>query len=76
MFKQLSAVINQGNRPIAFLHRKLTEMQQCYSMIEIELLAIVLLAIIETLKEFKGIMWGQRTKVYTDLKTLSKMPLG
>ena len=46
--KQLGAVITQGNKPIAFFSRKLTEMQHFYSVPEIELLAIV-----ETLKEFK-----------------------
>ena len=40
-------------------------MQQCYSVTEIELLAIV-----ETHKEFKGMMWGEMTKVYTDHKNL------
>jgi hypothetical protein len=44
---QLGAVITQGNRPIAFFSRKLSEMQSKYSDIEIKLLAIV-----ETLKEF------------------------
>ena len=29
-----------------------------------------LLAIVETLKEFKGMLWGQRLKVYTDHKNL------
>jgi hypothetical protein len=50
--KQFGAVITQGNKPIAFFSRKLTEMQQRYSVTEIELLAIV-----ETLKEFKGMLW-------------------
>jgi hypothetical protein len=35
--------------------------QQKYSVTEIELLAIV-----ETLKEFKGMLWGQKLVVYTD----------
>ncbi len=58
-------MITQGNKPIAFFSRKLTEMQQCYSVTKVELLAIV-----ETLKKFKGMLWGQRLKVYTDHKTL------
>jgi hypothetical protein len=58
--KQLGAVITQGNRPIVFVNRKLTEMQQGYSVPEIKLLATV-----ETLKEFKGMLWGQMTKVFT-----------
>ena len=63
--KQLGAVITQGNKPIAFFSRKLTETQQRYSVTEIELLAIV-----ETLKEFKGMLWGQKLKVFTDHKNL------
>jgi hypothetical protein len=47
-------MIIQDNRPIAFFSRKLSKMQQKYSVTEIELLAIV-----ETLKEFKGMLWGQ-----------------
>ena len=45
--RQLGAVIVQENRPIAFFSRKLSEMQQKYSVTELELLRIV-----ETLKEF------------------------
>jgi hypothetical protein len=37
---QLGAVIPQDNRPIAFFSRKLSKMQQKYSVTEIELLAI------------------------------------
>ncbi len=44
---QLGAVITQGNRPIAFFSRKLSEMQSKYSVTQIKLLAIV-----KTLKEF------------------------
>ena len=69
--KQLGAVITQGNKPIAFFSRKLTETQQRYSVTEIELLAIV-----ETLKEFKGMLWGQKLKVFTDHKNLIQDALG
>jgi hypothetical protein len=68
---QLGAMITQDNRPIAFLSRKLSKMQQKYSVTEIELLAIV-----ETLKEFKGMQWGQKLKVYTDHKNLTRDALG
>lgn len=68
---QLGAVIVQHNRPVAFFSRKLTEVQQKYSITELELLAIV-----ETLKEFKGMLWGQRIKVYTDHKNLTTDALG
>ena len=62
---QLGAVITQDNRPIAFFSRKLSVTQAKYSVTEIELLAIV-----ETLKEFKGMLWGQQIKVYTDHKNM------
>jgi hypothetical protein len=68
---QLGAVITQGNRPIAFFSKKLSKMQQKYSVIEIELLAVV-----ESLKEFKGMLWGQDIKVYTDHKNLTRGSLG
>ncbi len=55
--KELGAVITQDNRPIAFFSRKLSETQRKYSVTEIELLAIV-----EALKEFKGMLWGQKNK--------------
>ena len=45
--------------------------QQKYSMTKQELLAIV-----ETLKEFKGMLWGQQIKVYTDHKNLMQNALG
>jgi hypothetical protein len=68
---QLGAAITQDNRPIAFFSRKLSETQQKYSVMEIELLAIV-----ETLKEFKGMLWVQHIKVYTDHKYLTRDALG
>ena len=69
--KQLGAVITQDNRPIAFFSRKLSVTQSKYSVTEIELLAIV-----ETLKEFKGMLWGQNIMVYTDHKNLMQDALG
>ncbi len=68
---QLGSVITQLNRPLAFFSRKLSETQQKYSVTEIELLAIV-----ETLKEFKGILWGQQLIVYTDHQNLMRDALG
>ncbi len=49
--KQLGAVITQDKRPITFFSRKLFPAQFKYSVTKIELLAIV-----ETLKEFKGML--------------------
>ena len=69
--KQLGSVITQENRPLAFFSRKLSDTQQRYSVTEIELLAIV-----ETLKEFKGMLWGQQVKVYTDHQNLMRDALG
>ena len=54
-----------------FFSHKLDTVQQKYSMTEKELLAIV-----ETLKEFKGILWGQTITVYTDHKNLMQDALG
>jgi hypothetical protein len=68
---QLGAVITQDNRPIAFFSRKLSKTQQKYSVTEIKLLVIV-----ETLKEFKGMLWGQNIMIYTDHKNLTRDALG
>jgi hypothetical protein len=69
--KQLGAVNTQDNWPIAFFSRKLSKMQRKYSVTEIELLATV-----ETLKEFKGMLWGQQIKVFTDHANLMRDALG
>ncbi len=58
--KQLGAVITQDNRPIAFFSQKLSDTQRKYSVTKIELLTIV-----ETVKKFKGMIWGQKIKVFT-----------
>jgi hypothetical protein len=68
---QLEAVITQDNRPIVFFSRKLSETQTKYIVTKIKLLAIV-----ETLKEFRGMLWGQTIKVYTDQKNLIRDVLG
>jgi hypothetical protein len=64
--KQLSSVITQENRPIAFFSRKLSGAQSKYIVTKLELLAIV-----ETLKEFK-----RQINVYTDHKNLTRDGLG
>jgi hypothetical protein len=69
--EQLGAVIAQDNRPIAFFSWTLSDTQCKYSITEIELLAIV-----KTLKEFKGMLWGQNIKVFTDHANLMRDTLG
>jgi hypothetical protein len=69
--KQLEAVITQDNKPIAFFSWKLSNVQCKYSVTKIELLAIV-----ETLREFKGMLWGQNIKVFTDHADLMRDALG
>ena len=63
---QLGSVISQNGKPIAFYSRKLNPAQTRYTTTERELLAIV-----ETLKEFRNILLGQVIKVYTDHKNLT-----
>jgi hypothetical protein len=68
---QLGAVIMQEEKPLAFYSRKLNKHQRRYTTGEQELLSIV-----ETLKEFRNILLGQRIVVHTDHLNLlySKMP--
>ncbi len=63
---QLGAVIVQKDKPIAFYSRKLQDAQTKYTTTERELLSIV-----ETLKEFRNILLGQRLVVHTDHKNLT-----
>ena len=69
--RQLGAVITQNERPLAFFSRKLSKPQQKYSVTELELLSII-----ECLKEFKGMLWGQKLRVFTDHKNLIQSALG
>ena len=65
-------MMTQYKQPLAFFSRKLSKVtQQKYSMTKLELLAIA-----ETLKESKVMLWGQRLKVYTDHTNLIQDALG
>ena len=55
----------QDNKPLAFYSRKMDKAQQRYTTGEQELLSIV-----ETLKEFRNILFGQKIIVHTDHKNI------
>ena len=63
---QLGAVISQQGKPIAFYSHKLSDAQTRYTTTERELLASV-----ETLKEYKNILLGQKITVCTTHKNLT-----
>ena len=56
-------VIIQNSKPIVFYFQNLSATQTCYRTTEKELLVIV-----EAIKGFKNILFGQRIVVYTDHK--------
>jgi hypothetical protein len=70
--KQLGAVITQDNRPIAFFCQKLSFAQCKYSVNKFK----ILLSKVKIHKEFKGMLWGQSIKVFTDHKNLMRDALG
>ena len=63
--KQLSDFISQNNKPIAFFTRRLIKPQLNYTTTEKELLAIV-----ERLNQFWGILFGDEINVFSDHKNL------
>ena len=62
---QLGSVIMQEGKPLAFYSRKLNSAQRNYDTRDKELLSIV-----ETLKEFRNILFGHTVIVHTDHKNL------
>jgi hypothetical protein len=63
---QIGSVITQKDKPLAFHSRKLTDPQTRYTVTELELLAIV-----ETLREYKCILLGHLITIYMDHKNLT-----
>ena len=63
---QIGGVVSQKGKPIAFFSRKFNDAQTRYTTTEQELLAIV-----ETLKNFRSMLLGQQLKVHTDHKNLT-----
>ena len=63
--KKLGAVISQNNKPIEFFSRKFSKPQRNYTTTKNELLAIV-----ECLKQFRGILFGYEIYVFSDNKNL------
>jgi hypothetical protein len=64
--KQIGGVVTQEDKPLGFFSCKLTDTQRRYPVTEQELLAIT-----ETLKYFKHMLYGHKIIVKTDHKNLT-----
>ena len=64
--KQIGGIVTQNGKPLGFFSRKLTETQRHYPVTEQELLAIT-----ETLKYYKHMLYGHAIIVKTDHKNLT-----
>lgn len=64
--KQIADIVTQGNKPLGFFSKKLTDTQCQYPVTKQELLAII-----ETLKCFKHMLLGHEILVKTDHKNLT-----
>ena len=63
---QLGTVMRQNNNPVAFYTHKLNPAQKIYITIKKELFSIV-----ETLKEFRSVLFGAKLNVHNDHKNLT-----
>ena len=59
------------NKPIAFFSKKLSSAKQRYTITEKELLNLI-----DTPKEFEGVLLDKKSKVYIDDKNLVRDALG
>ena len=62
---QIGGVVSQEKKPLEFFRKKFNSSQKNYSMGEKELLSIV-----ETIKQFRTMLYGHEIEVYTDHKNL------
>lgn len=63
---QIGGVVSQDGKPIAFFSKKFNDAQTRYTTTDQELLAIV-----ETLKNFRSMLLGQQLTIHTDHKYLT-----
>ena len=63
---QLGAVVIQKSKAIALYSRKITDVQNCYTITDKELLIIV-----ETLNQFRTILLGQKIRIHTNHKNIT-----
>ena len=63
---QIGGELSQEGRPIGFFSKKFNVAQQKYTVTQRELLAIV-----ETLKHFRNIIFGHEVEVFTDHQNLT-----